>query len=241
MNSETTLENTWGVIFDMDGVLINSYQAHLSAWQQMLRSHDLEISETQFSATFGRANPDIFALFYPDLNPKDYARLSEEKEAAFREIKSVDFPEMDGVAELIESLHHAGAILAIGSSGPPENIKKVLQMLPCSEYFKATTNAAEITRGKPDSEVFLNAADKIGLAPTACVVVEDAPAGVQAGKAAGCAVIGITGTVSHGHLKDADLVVESLRNLSPAIFIDLTQSNVGAKNKAPQPIKTSHG
>jgi beta-phosphoglucomutase len=229
MMSKITKENAWAVIFDMDGVLVDSYQAHLAAFQRMLANYDLEMSEAQFSTIFGRTNPDIFALLYPELDRKDYARLSEEKEAAFREIIADNFPEMDGAAELIDALHGAGAILAIGSSGSPENVRTVLQMLPGGEHIKITTNAKEITHGKPDPEVFLNAAGKIGLASTACVVVEDAPAGVKAGKAAGCAVIGITGTVARRHLEGADLVIESLRDLTPAIFIDLIRSNVKSR------------
>ena len=217
------------MIFDMDGVLIDSYQAHLAAFQQMLANYDLEISKAQFSTIFGRTNPDIFALLYPELNREDYARLSDEKEAAFREIIADNFPEMDGAAELIDALHAAGAILAIGSSGSPENVRTVLQMLSGGQHIKAATHAKEIARGKPDPEVFLNAAGKIGLAPTACVVVEDAPAGVQAGNAAGCAVIGITGTVARRHLAGADLVIESLRDLTPAIFLDLIRSNVNTR------------
>ena len=213
----------------MDGVLVDSYQAHLAAFQRVLASYDLEMSAEQFSGIFGRTNPDIFALLYPELDRKDYTRLSEEKEAAFREIIADHFPAMDGAAELIDALHGAGAILAIGSSGSPENVRTVLQILPGGEHIKATTNAKEIRRGKPDPEVFLNAAGKIGLAPAACVVVEDAPAGVKAGKAAGCAVIAITGTVSRRHLEGADLVVESLRDLTPAIFLDLIRSNVNTR------------
>ena len=226
MKSEIVQKNAWGVIFDMDGVLIDSYQAHLAAFQKMLGNYNLEMSEEQFAGIFGRTNPDIFALLYPELKPEDYNRLSEEKEAAFREIIADNLPTMDGAAELIDALHAAGAILAIGSSGSPENVRTVLQMLPGGEHIKATTNAKEITHGKPHPEVFLNAAAKMGLAPVACVVIEDAPAGVQAGKAAGCAVIGITGTVSRRHLAGADLVVASLRELKPAIFQDLIRTNV---------------
>lgn len=224
MNPEPTLKNAWGVIFDMDGVLIDSYAAHFAAFQKMLANYNLKMSPEQFSGIFGQTNTDIFSQLYPEFQQEDYARLSDEKEAAFREIIAVDFPEMDGAAELIGALHAAGAILAIGSSGSPENIQTVLQMLPGGDYFEATTSAKEITRGKPDPEVFLKAAGKIGLAPSDCVVVEDAPVGVKAGKAAGSAVIGITGTVSRRHLAGADLIVDSLRELAPAIFQDLIRS-----------------
>ncbi len=225
MNTEITLKNAWGVIFDMDGVLIDSYQAHFAAFQQMLANYGLKMSPEQFSGIFGQTNPDIFSRLYPEFEPKDYIRLSDEKEAAFREIIAVDFPEMDGAAELVDALHTAGAVLAIGSSGSSENIRTVLKALPGGEFFKATTHAKELTRGKPDPEVFLKAAGKIGLDPAVCVVVEDAPVGVKAGKAAGCAVIAITGTAPRPHLAGADFIVDSLRELTPAIFKDLIRSN----------------
>jgi len=97
MNPEITSKSAWGVIFDMDGVLIDSYHAHLAAFQRMLANYNLEMSAEQFSGIFGRTNPDIFSLLYPRLNRADYDKLSDEKEAAFREIIAVNFPEMDGV------------------------------------------------------------------------------------------------------------------------------------------------
>jgi beta-phosphoglucomutase len=208
----------------MDGVLIDSYRAHFLAWRQMLRSHDLDISEGQFAATFGQTNPDIFAHLFPSLKAEDYSILAEEKEAAFREIITVDFPEMDGAAELIAALNEAGASLAIGSSGPPENVQAVLNMLPGGEHFMATTNGNELTHGKPEPEVFIKTVHKLGLPPARCVVVEDAPAGVMAGKAAGCPVIALTGTAPRESLARADLVVDSLRELTPDIFKGLIRS-----------------
>jgi beta-phosphoglucomutase len=208
-------QHTWGVIFDMDGVLIDSYRAHFLSWQQMLRNHGLDITEEQFAATFGQTNPDILSQLYPSLKDEQYPELAEEKEAAFREIISADFPEMDGASELMAALHNAGAALAIGSSGPPENLEAVLDALAGGRYVRAATNGSEITRGKPNPEVFLTSARKLGLPPEQCVVVEDAPAGVAAGKSAGCAVIALTGTASREELAGADLVVDSLRELTP--------------------------
>jgi len=216
--------HTWGVIFDMDGVLIDSYRAHFLSWRKMLRNHGLDITEEQFAATFGQANPDIFARLYPSVKQEQYKAFAEEKEAAFREIISVDFPEMDGASELIEALYKAGAALAIGSSGPPENLEAVLSALPGGTHFMSTTNGSEITHGKPDPEVFLTAARKLGIPPERCVVVEDAPAGVTAGKAAGCAVIALTGTATRDRLAGADLVVDSLRELTPEKIKNLLSS-----------------
>ena len=223
MTANSDHADTWGVIFDMDGVLVDSYRAHLAAWQRMLPNHGLQMTEEQFASTFGQTNAEILAHHYPNLNTDEYPNLSEEKEAAYREIISVDFPEMDGAAELIAALNTAGAKLAIGSSGPPENVRAVLNVLAGGQYIQATTDAGDIVRSKPDPEVFLKAAGKIGLPPGSCVVVEDAPAGVKAGKAAGCAVVAITGTASRQNLSQADLVVDSLRELTPDNLKSLIQ------------------
>lgn len=224
MKAQQCERKEWGVIFDMDGVLIDSYRAHFLSWQRMLRGHGLDITEEQFQATFGRTNHDIFSALYPTIPPEDYPALAEEKESAFRDVITADFPEMDGASQVIADLHEAGAVLAIGSSGPPENLAVLLEKLPGGRYFAAVTSGGEITRGKPHPEVFLKTAVKMGLAPAKCVVVEDAVAGVRAGKGAGCPVIALTGTARREQLSEADLIVDSLRELTPGSFKALLSS-----------------
>jgi len=217
-------KNQWAVIFDMDGVLIDSYRAHFLSWKQIAQSLGHDMGEDEFAATFGQTNRDILRHLYPSLSPESCAALGEKKEETFREIIKKDFPAMDGASELLTELHKAGAILAVGSSAPPENIRTVLDHLPGSEYVAAVTNGSEITRGKPDPEVFLKTCEKIGLPSSRCIVVEDAPVGVSAARAAGCAVIAITGTATKEQLNEADLVVTSLRQLSLRAFIGLLES-----------------
>ena len=216
MTTHSDPETSWGVIFDMDGVLIDSYAAHFEAWRRMLQNHGLDITEAQFAATFGQTNADIFAGLFPSLPRDRYAALGEEKEALFRQVITHRFPEKAGASDLVRALHAAGARLAIGSSGPPENVRAALSRLPAGGLFEATTDGSEIRRGKPHPEVFLKAAAKISLPPRRCVVVEDAPVGVAAGKAAGCAVVAVTGTAPRSQLAEADLVVDSLRELDAA-------------------------
>ena len=215
MAHSSDLETPWGVIFDMDGVLIDSYEAHFEAWRRMLENHGLTITEDQFAATFGQTNADIFAGLFPSVDSARYPALGDEKERLFREVITRHFPEKEGASELVRALHAAGARLAIGSSGPPENVRTALDRLPAGGLFAATTDGSEIQRGKPHPEVFLKAAAKISLPPARCVVVEDAPVGVAAGKAAGCAVIAVTGTAPRRRLEQADIVVDSLRELDP--------------------------
>lgn len=209
--------NALGVLFDMDGVLVDSYQAHFESWVVLAREHGLEMTERQFASVFGRTSREIIATLWAGAAGSDEEILAwdRRKEAAYREIIQREFPEMDGAAELLTSLHAAGFKLAIGSSGPPENIQAVRRCLGKADLFDAEVNAFDVTRGKPDPEVFLKAAAKLDLPPARCCVVEDAPAGVAAGKAAGAAVIAITGTADRERLSAANWIVDSLREITP--------------------------
>ncbi len=192
----------------------------------MLQRHGFDVTEDEFRQTFGRTNDDIFVHVYPSFRREDYPALGEEKESAYRDLIRDEFPAMDGASELIDALHSAGATLALGSSAPPENVAVVVQELPHSEKFVAATHGKEVKRGKPDPEVFLTSAKKIGIDPRHCVVVEDSPPGVAAGKAAGCKVIALLGTAPREELAIADKIVASLRDVTPQIVHSLlTQKN----------------
>jgi beta-phosphoglucomutase len=215
--------NDGGVIFDMDGVLVDSYHAHFASWRQMGRAVGLEMDEAQFAATFGRTTRDIIDFLWGEQFPDaDVDAWDARKEAAYREILEDHFPAMDGAPELLAALHEARFRLAIGSSGPPENVELVLRKLPGAEHVAATVTGKEVTHGKPHPEVFLKAAAKLGLEPRCCAVVEDAPAGVEAARRAGMAAIALTGTADRDSLADhAHLVVDSLRELSPKRIAEL--------------------
>jgi len=221
----------YGVIFDMDGVLVDSYRAHFESWNRMLRPRGLEMTEQQFADTFGWTSREIIPHFWPDsVREADIATMDAEKEAAYRDVIAEDFPEMDGAGELLASLHAAGAKLAVGSSGPPENVEAVLKFLPHAELFAATTNGREVERGKPDPQVFLLCASKLSLAPERCAVVEDAPSGIEAARRAGMAAIAITGTAPREKLAEAgaDLVVDSLRELTAERIFALIDTRASA-------------
>ncbi len=218
--------STQGVIFDMDGVLVNSYRAHLESWTELGRRHGLPMSEEQFAATFGRTSRDIFAALWPGkVSAGDMPRLDDEKEALYRQSLKAHFPEMKGAGELLASLHAAGFLMAIGSSGPPENVQVVHDCLPNGRYITATVDGRQVTHGKPNPEVFLLAAGKLGLNPRDCAVVEDAPAGVEAALRAGMAAIAITGTAPPEKLAHAHTIIESLTELSPDKVRQLIDDN----------------
>lgn len=206
------------VIFDMDGVLVDSYRAHFESWRQMGAEHGIDMTEREFATTFGRTSRDIIAHFWGDdrrLGDEQIVAMDRRKEELYRRIIATDFPAMDGAVELIDNLRAAGFDLAVGSSGPPENVAAALAGLGRADRFAVTVNGMEVTRGKPDPQVFLLAAKKLNVPPTRCAVVEDAPAGLRAARAAGMAAIALTGTATREALAPlADRVVDSLRELN---------------------------
>jgi beta-phosphoglucomutase len=217
-----------GVIFDVDGVLVDSYRPHLESWQRAVKKRGLSMSEADFARTFGKRSREIIAQLWPGkFEDAAIQRLDEEKEAEYREILRANFPEMEGASDLIAALHAARFKLAIGSSGPPENVELVRRTIRHGELLSAAVSGKDVTRGKPDPEVFLTAARKLEIEPTRCAVVEDAPVGLEAARRAGMAAIGLTGTAPREALaKYAHVVVDSLRQLSPAMIASLIEKKM---------------
>jgi beta-phosphoglucomutase len=216
-----------GVIFDVDGVLVDSYDAHFKSWQALGKKRGFEFTEAQFLATFGRTTRELLVDTFGDrrFTAAEIAELDACKEAIFRDLLVKDFPVMDGAVELIDQLHAAGYRLAVGSSGPPDNVDLVLRSLRRADVFQGVVSGADVQRGKPDPEVFLTAAARLGIAPQGCAVIEDAPVGIKAAKHSGATCIAL---VSKGHSRDelqaADHIVGSLRDLSPTGIAELLRS-----------------
>ena len=221
---------TKAVIFDMDGVLVDSYRAHYESWRLLGEKHGLTMTEAEFTSTFGRTSADIIRNLWGDaVDEADIPAWDDEKEALYRDELRNSFPAMDGATELIEALAAAGIKMAIGSSGPPENVQLVLDCLPGAGAFTAAVTGQDVTRGKPDPEVFLIAAEKLGVAPEDCAVIEDAPAGIEAARRAGMTAVALTGTADRATLADAGahVVVDSLRELTPQTIINLMADHAG--------------
>jgi beta-phosphoglucomutase len=230
INLTRTMSNDLGVIFDMDGVLIDSYQVHFESWRKLGAEYDRFVSEAEFAETFGRTSREIIESLWKAhwKSEADILAMDRRKEALFREIAQQDFPAMRGASALLASLENAGFALAVGSSAPPENVALALDRLHARGLFRAVVTGGDVTRGKPDPQVYLIAAERLGVPPNKCVVVEDAPVGIAAGQAAGMKCIGFA---SSGHTRDslstADVVIDSLDELSPEVLAALIRGKVG--------------
>jgi beta-phosphoglucomutase len=208
----------------MDGVLIDSYHSHFESWRRVAAENSRVYSEAQFAAGFGRTSREVIAEQWQGepLSDDQIAAIDQRKEAIFREIIGRDFPAMEGAVALIESLVQACFRVAVGSSGPTENVRLAIERLGIGRLLSATVTGHDVKRGKPDPQVFLLAAERISVPPSRCVVVEDAPVGVEAARRGGMRAIGLASTGRTAEqLRAADLVVQSLRELSPQRFDEI--------------------
>lgn len=206
------------VIFDLDGVLIDSAAAHRASWQALGAEEGIAVSDQSVAAVFGRQNRDIVPiLFGDDRTPDNVRELGARKEELYRGIVRGRIPAKPGAVELVKHYHQGGNQLAIGSSTTRANIDLALGELGIADLFDVLVSSEDVPIGKPDPGVFLAAAEKLGVSPADCLVIEDAPAGVQAGKAAGMAVVALAGSYAADKLHQADRVISCLSELIPAV------------------------
>jgi beta-phosphoglucomutase len=209
--------NRLAVIFDMDGVLADSYQPHFESWRRTAAQRGLSFTEEMFARTFGQTNRDIVPGLWPGRFSAEEARVwGEEKEEEYRRLLAERFPVMAGASELLRALHAAGFAIGVGSSGPRANVDCLLRGLPGAELFAAVVSGCDVKHGKPEPEIFELCARRLGLAAACCAVVEDSLLGLEAARRAGMAGIALTGTTPREKLAEkAGLVVESLLELTP--------------------------
>jgi len=213
-----------GVIFDVDGVLIDSYTPHFQSWCELAAEIGRSYSEAEFVKGFGRTSRENIIEQWSDRNwtPEEVRQLDDRKEWLYREIIRADFPAMPFAADLIRALHAAGIEVAVGSSGPPENVDLVMEKLGVSEIITCRVTARQVTRGKPDPQVFELAARGLELPASSCCVIEDAPVGIQAAHSAGIICVGLASTGrTRAELASAESVVDSLSELTPHRISDL--------------------
>ena len=204
----------YGVLWDLDGVLIESSQQHLDSWISVLPRFGLKMSRELHEQTFGMNNREILTIMLGEPPEADLLRrISSAKESAFREIIKGTVEPLVGAVELLEKLYSVKVRQAIASSAPEENIHVVVEELKIGGYFQALVSGHDLP-AKPNPAVYLEAARQIELGPEACVVVEDAVVGVRGAKKAGMRAVGVTTTHAAEALRDADLVVVSLLDLS---------------------------
>ncbi len=169
------------VIFDLDGVLIDSGPAHRESWRALGAESGIEVSDQAVGAVFGRQNRDIVPiLFGDDRTPQEVRRLGARKEELYRDLVRGKMPVNEGAVELVRYYLAGGYQLAVGSSTPRANIDLALGEMGIEELFAVIVSSEDVSVGKPDPTVFRTAASRLGVVPGDCLVIEDAPAGIEA-------------------------------------------------------------
>jgi len=205
------LSTSFGVLWDLDGTLVDTEANHYAAWRALVREYGRDLSHEEFRPTFGLRNDDVLTRYLGFAGDAvTLAALSERKEDLFRaSLRRDGVKTQPGALDLITHLRALGARQAVASSAPPANIALIVRLLGLENAFDAVVSSEEVARGKPAPDIFLRAAARIGLEPGRAVVLEDAPAGVAAGKAAGCKVIALVAGFPAEALSSANLVVDT--------------------------------
>jgi len=208
---------TRAVLWDMDGTLIDSEELHWISWRDTLANEGIVITREQFLSSFGQRNDSIIPRWLgAAATPERIERISKAKEELYRDlVRREGMSPEPGVATWLRRLHNEGWQQAIASAAPRANIDAVLEALSATHIFQGIVSADDVHRGKPDPEVFLIAASRVGVPPDSCIVVEDAVAGVQGARSAGMKSIGVS---HNGKQLPADVVVQSLDLLAPDAF-----------------------
>jgi beta-phosphoglucomutase len=214
------------VIWDVDGTLVDTAEMHFKAWVRLAGEMGRPFSREEFAATFGRRNPEIIRLlFQHDFSDAEVRDIGERKENYYRSLARQGVQLLPGVQALLEGLHALGVRQAVGSSAPTANVDMILEITGSRRYFATIVGMEDTQRGKPDPQVFTLAAERIGVSPDRCIVLEDAVAGVQAAKAGGmkCLAVTFVGHHSVGALSaaGADRVVQCFSDLTARDVIGL--------------------
>lgn len=208
----------FAALFDWDGVILDSSRPHERSWERLAAETGRALPEGYFKRSFGMKNeailPEILGWAH---DAPSIRSLSLRKEELYREIiRSEGIEPLPGVRTWLERLRDAGIPCAIGSSTHRENIDMCLTLFGFTDFFRGIVTSEDVSRGKPEPDVFLKAAEKVGAAPGRCVVFEDAPVGIQAGLAGGMKVVGVAGTHPEATLKGAHRIVSRLDELAVA-------------------------
>lgn len=205
------------VLWDMDGTLIDSAEYHWLTWRDALAAEGRRLTYQEFTSFFGQRNDAILRRFIDEAIAADeIARIGDAKEAAYRRmVRERGIEPLPGVRSWLERLRDAGWRQAVASSAPPANIEVLIDVLGVRDCFQAYVSAEEVPHGKPAPDVFVRAAEKLSVPPSRCIVVEDAPAGVEAGRRAGMRTIGIV--AMHPGLQ-ADVTTDSMAELPDDTF-----------------------
>lgn len=217
MNIKTLISSLQiqAAIFDLDGTLVDNNAYHLASWRKYLEEKKIHISEENYRQYInGRTNKDAIEYIYQRKMTDEEAMVyALEKEAVYRKMYAPHIKPVNGLLPLLTLLQSSGIKIGMATSGVPVNIEFLFQHIPIKNYFTAIVHSHHITKGKPDPEIYLKAAEELQVPSKHCIAFEDAAVGVAAAKAAGMYTIALLTTQTQKELKAADLIIKDFTGL----------------------------
>lgn len=208
------MSKPFAVIFDMDGVIVDSNPYHKIALQQFAQKHGYELSESTLrEKVYGRTNKQWITNLFGAIPEETLKQYAWEKEAMYRELHKDDLKPVKGLVKFLDLLEENNISKAIGTSAPRVNVDFSLGETGLAKYFSVILDDTFVTEGKPNPEIYIKVAKTLDLPNSQCIVIEDSLSGVTAGKRAGSKVIGITTTHTKEELHEADLIINDFDEL----------------------------
>ncbi len=211
-----------GVIFDMDGTMVDNMMVHHRAWQKKLADLGIHMKIEEVQAEIHGINEEILDRLFGDrFDAAARKRISAEKEAAYREIFFEKLALVEGLPTLLDSLKSDDIPMAIGTAAPIENVDFVLDHLNLRPYFQAVLHAGSVDRGKPDPEIFIKAAAHFQVPPETCLIFEDSLPGAEAARRAGAKCIIVTTTHQADEFSHFNHILRFIEDFTDVTMEDL--------------------
>jgi len=220
-------EKKYAFIFDMDGVLTDNMKLHAASWVELFRDYGLEglDPERYLVETAGMKGPDVLRYFLdPDISSQEAERLTELKDFLYRVMSRSSIHPLSGLSLFLDAAERLGIRLGVGTGSGPKNTGYVLGLLGIQQKFQAVVTADQVANGKPAPDIFLEAARRLMVEPSQCIVFEDAIPGVEAAERAGMKCVALTTTNSRNMFSgfaNVIAVVHDFTGLNPEILLDM--------------------
>lgn len=215
------------VLFDMDGVLINTEPLHYRMWKETFRGRGLEIDYDIYKGCIGATDAFLMELIFKNYGRdfrEDKTIEGERVAVEKRLLKEEGFPEMPGVVEMLRGLQEAGFLLAVASSSPPVRIQEAMNYIGAKQYFSVLNSAENVAHSKPAPDIYLDTARRLGVEPAECIVLEDSENGSIAAVSAGMICVGLKNPDSgNQNLEQARVVISSLQEFTTELIRNLSE------------------
>jgi beta-phosphoglucomutase family hydrolase len=207
---------TFAIIFDMDGVIADTGDMHEKAWFAYCEKYNIRITSELFRRKlFGRSNKETFKiLLHREIDDEELTALVDEKEALYRKLAKGNLRATPGLKSFLKDAQNKDIPMCVASSAPAINVEFTLKETGTEKFFKHFTSAEEVAKSKPDPEIFLLAAKKLGFQPDKCLVFEDSFAGIEAATRANMQLITVASTHKREELPESHRTIEDFTEIS---------------------------